>query len=91
MWVRARARAGAVRLALLLAVVPRFAGGRILGFHLDDERCTGPDSRFGNTSTLVPPCLAVLHVLKSTMSLCVGRMTARIDDECVRDARGLPR
>ena len=50
-----------MRLALLLAVVPRFAGGRILGFHLDDERCTGPDSRFGNTSTLVPPCLAVLQ------------------------------
>jgi hypothetical protein len=39
----------------------RGVGGRILGFHLDDERCTGPDSRFGNASTVVPPCLAVLQ------------------------------
>ena len=45
--------------ACVLAALPG-VGGRFLGFHLDDERCTGPDSRFGNRSTLVPPCLAVL-------------------------------
>ena len=46
--------------ACVLAALPG-VGGRFLGFHLDDERCTGPDSRFGNRSALVPPCLAVLQ------------------------------
>ena len=53
-------RRGAAAACVLAAALPG-VGGRFLGFHLDAERCTGPDSRFGNRSTLVPPCLAVLQ------------------------------
>jgi hypothetical protein len=50
-----------LRLGLLLlaaAAAPRVAA-EILGFHLDDERCTS-DTRFGNRSTLIPICQGVL-------------------------------
>eukprot|EP01052_Picozoa_sp_SAG31_P032191 SAG31_NODE_3505_length_4187_cov_2.714286_2_plen_304_part_00 len=36
------------------------ARGRFLGFHLDDETCNN-DIRFGNISTLEPPCIALLE------------------------------
>ena len=50
----------ALRTLLLLgALTPRGSHARVLGFHLDDERCTS-DSRFGNRSTLEPICQSVL-------------------------------
>jgi hypothetical protein len=50
-------------LLLLAATAPTHAGGAIVGFHLDDERCN-TDTRFGNRSTLEPVCIAVLDEYK---------------------------
>ena len=50
-------------LLLLAATAPPRAGGAILGFHLDDERCN-TDTRFGNRSSLEPVCIAVLDEYK---------------------------
>ena len=52
-----------MRLGMLLltaaAVAAPGSDAKVLGFHLDDERCAA-DTRFGNRSTLVPVCRAVL-------------------------------
>jgi hypothetical protein len=59
---RHMATPGAVILVVAAAAAASVFGGasaRVVGFHLDNEHCT-TDTRFGNRSTLVPPCLAVL-------------------------------
>eukprot|EP01050_Picozoa_sp_SAG11_P016818 SAG11_NODE_2343_length_3489_cov_2.504720_1_plen_302_part_00 len=53
-----------LRLTLLLLIAIQggivwHAEGKITGFHVDDETCNN-DLRFGNLSTLLPPCLALL-------------------------------